>query len=82
MQGNILKNLIQGEGEGWNGNYIDNPGNLQSATLNEVSKLCTQSFQKTRDALLHFNEELRNELKLLRESKGHLRFISNSASLF
>ena len=66
----ILSDVLKNPGRGWNGSNLDNPGTLQSETLNKISELCTRAYQQTRDRLLDFNTDLRKEVTALARSKG------------
>ena len=69
LEGTIM-GILKGNGQGWNGSLIDNPGTLQSETLNKISELCTRAYQQSRDKLTHFSEDLRQHVIELRKSKG------------
>lgn len=71
---------------GVSGSYLDNPGNLNSETLNLVTKLVTQAYQNTRDELQRKKIEIS---KLIEEVKKEASFgslqestIGNQANLY
>lgn len=85
IEGQLL-NIIKGNGQGFNGSMLDNPGTLQSDTLNKLSELCTRAYQQTRDKVVNFNEDLREHVIKLRQSKGYSTaeryLIGNQATLY
>lgn len=56
---------------GVSGSYLDNPGNLNSETLNLVTKLVTEAYQNTRDELQKKKVEV---TKLIDEVKKEANF--------
>ena len=56
--------------EGGFGTEIDNPGTLQSQTLNEFTDQVTIAYQNVRDNVIAFNQELRKRVEALKKSKG------------
>ena len=52
------------------GTEIDNPGTLQSKTLNEFTDQVTKAYQNVRDNVINFNQELRQRVEALKKSKG------------
>lgn len=71
---------------GVSGSYIDNPGNLNSETLNLVTRLVTEAYQNTRDELQKKKIEVS---KLVEEVKRDAHFgtiqehtVGNQASLY
>lgn len=51
------------------GNLVDNPGTLQSKTLNTFTDQVTIAYQNTRDSVIAFNQELRKRVEALKKSK-------------
>lgn len=60
---NVLRN-------GVSGSMIDNPGNLQSDTLNLLTKLTLEAYQNTRNAMQPKITEIRNLAKEYKKAKG------------
>ena len=52
------------------GTMTDNPGTLQSETLNEFTDQVTKAYQNVRDNVIAFNQELRKKVETLKEKKG------------
>ena len=52
------------------GTITDNPGTLQSETLNEFTDQVTKAYQNVRDNVIAFNQELRKKVETLKEKKG------------
>lgn len=52
------------------GTEIDNPGTLQSKTLNEFTDQVTKAYQNVRDNVISFNQELRQKVEALKKSKN------------
>ena len=64
---------IEGEGfqfKGAAGNLVDNPGTLESKTLNTFTDQVTIAYQNTRDNVIAFNQELRKKVEALKKDKG------------
>lgn len=55
---------------GLHGTYIDNPGNLQSETLNMLTKLVTEAYQNVRDDMVDAEAETRKLVENLKKKKG------------
>lgn len=55
---------------GISGTMIDNPGTLQSKTLNEFTDQVTKAYQNVRDNVIAFNQELREKVEALKKAKG------------
>ena len=55
---------------GISGTEIDNPGTLQSKTLNEFTDQVTKAYQNVRDNVIGFNQELRQKVEALKKAKG------------
>ena len=55
---------------GISGTMIDNPGTLQSKTLNEFTDQVTKAYQNVRDNVIAFNQELRQKVEALKQEKG------------
>ena len=55
---------------GISGTEIDNPGTLQSKTLNEFTDQVTKAYQNVRDNVIAFNQELRSKVEALKKAKG------------
>lgn len=55
---------------GLQGNKIDNPGNLQSATLNLITLLTKQAYQNTRSEVLEFKNKLDKYIKNIKEESN------------
>lgn len=72
--------------EGVSGSYLDNPGNLNSETLNMVTKIVTEGYQNTRDAIIKQNNEFREIVRKLKKEKGFNAIkentIGNQAELY
>lgn len=66
-----FSSVAQTVSKGLSGNMIDNPGNLDSETLNLITSLVKESFQNTRDAI---QKEKATTDKLVRELKERLNF--------
>lgn len=52
------------------GNIVDNPGTMQSRTLNTFTDQVTVAYQNTRDNVIAFNQELRKRVEALKKAKG------------
>lgn len=83
--GKILQNMAIHK-KGWSGSYIDNPGNLDSETLNLITKLVTEAYQNTRDQMQVKNSKLREMIRKLKDESELGSFaeatIANQASLY
>lgn len=55
---------------GLSGTYLDNPGNLDSQTLNLVTRLVTEAYQNTRDEMQRKKAEIRKEVDELKKAKN------------
>ena len=55
---------------GLSGLYLDNPGNLNSETLNLVTSLVTEAYQNTRDEMASAKVDIQKLVNKLKESKG------------
>ena len=71
---------------GASGSYIDNPGNLDSETLNLVTKLVTEAYQNTRDDVQRSAVQIRKLVENLKRAKnfGAIKenTVGNQASLY
>lgn len=56
--------------KGVSGTMSDNPGTLQSKTLNEFTDQVTKAYQNVRDNVIAFNQELRQKVEALKKAKG------------
>lgn len=56
--------------KGISGTETDNPGTLQSKTLNEFTDQVTKAYQNVRDNVIAFNQELRQKVEALKKAKG------------
>ena len=64
---------FEGEGirfKGAAGTLVDNPGTLESKTLNTFTDQVTIAYQNTRDNIIAFNQELRKRVEALKKDKG------------
>ena len=52
------------------GTETDNPGTLESKTLNEFTNQVAIAYQNTRDIVIDFNQELRQKVEKLKKHKG------------
>lgn len=68
------------------GSMYDNPGNMQSSTLNYVSQQVNIAYQNVRDDITKLNAELRNKLNKLKQEKEYTwlytRTIGNQTDLY
>lgn len=55
---------------GWSGTYLDNPGNLDSETLNLVTKLVTEAYQNTRDDMQRRKAVIQEKVNKFKKAKG------------
>ena len=71
---------------GVSGTYIDNPGNMDSETLNLVTKLVTEAYQNTRDDVQREKPKILKLVQKLKNEKGFGSIsentIGNQASLY
>lgn len=76
---NILKH-------GVSGTMYDNPGNMSSSTLNFISQQVNVAYQNLRNDMVKLNEELRNKVNKLKQTKefGYIksRTFGNQANLY
>lgn len=56
--------------KGISGTMLDNPGTLQSKTLNEFTDQVTRAYQNVRDNVINFNQELRKKVEALKKEKS------------
>ena len=63
---------------GISGTYLDNPGNLNSDTLNLVTKLVTEAYQNTRDDMQRKKIEVQKLVQNLKKSKNFGSFLENT----
>lgn len=56
--------------KGLSGTYIDNPGNLDSETLNLITKLVTEAYQNTRDEVQRKKIEISKRVEAFKKAKG------------
>lgn len=56
--------------KGISGTYIDNPGNLNSETLNLITKLVTEAYQNTRDEIQNKKVEISKRVETFKKAKG------------
>lgn len=68
--------------KGWSGSYIDNPGNLDSNTLNVLTKLVAQGYQSIRQTMAERVPDIRKEISELKTSKNWHSNIQNETKLF
>ena len=68
--------------KGWQGSYIDNPGNLESNTLNMITQLVAQGYQGVRTEMTGIINEVRKEMEEFRKAKGFVGTVQNETSLF
>lgn len=71
---------------GISGLMIDNPGQLQSESLNLLTKLCTEAYQNTRDEMVEPIAKITELVKKLKKAKSYSyigsRIIGNQSSLY
>lgn len=72
--------------KGLSGTYIDNPGNLNSETLNTITKAVTEAYQNVRADMEEPKSKVRELVEKLKKSKGFNylkeRTTGNQASLY
>lgn len=72
--------------KGLSGTYIDNPGNLNSETLNTITKAVTEAYQNVRADMEEPKTKIRELVDKLKESRGFgyitERTVGNQASLY
>ena len=65
---------------------LDNPGNLDNDTLNQLTRLVTEAYQNVREDIQREMVTLRNKVQTLKEAKGFSKMeemtFGNAASLF
>lgn len=64
---NIKKALTKG----LYSSYIDNPGNLDSQTLNTLTQLVTEGYQQVRKDMQDYIAETRNKIEALKKEKNY-----------
>lgn len=57
--------------KGVSGTFTDNPGNLLSDTLNQITKLVTQAYQNVRNSMTSKVAQLRKATEELKKAKGY-----------
>ena len=71
---------------GLSGTYIDNPGNMDSETLNLVTRLVTEAYQNTRDDIQREKTKIFKLVEKLKKEKGFNAIsentIGNQTSLY
>lgn len=71
---------------GWAGSMLDNPGNLQSDTLNVMAEQLNIAYQNIRDDVTKINSKLRELLNKLKQDQGYTwlytRTIGNQTDLY
>lgn len=67
--------------KGWSGSYVDNPGNLDSNTLNVLTTLVAQGYQAIRTEMTNISADVRKQVKKLKEAE-HFNSLGNQASLY
>lgn len=73
-----LSDVMKSPKEGLRGNYFDNPGNLESETLNTITKLVTEAYQNTRDEIQKKNVKVRKLVQKLKDEAKFGAFIENT----
>ena len=68
LQERTFKGILN---KGVSGTFIDNPGNLLSDTLNQVTKLVTQAYQNIRNSMSSKVAQLRRATEELKKAKGY-----------
>lgn len=68
LQERTFKGILS---KGVSGTMIDNPGNLLSDTLNQITKLVTQAYQNIRNSMTSKVAQLRNATEELKKAKGY-----------
>lgn len=71
--------------KGVSGTYTDNPGNLLSDTLNQVTKLVTQAYQNIRNSMQSKVAQLRNATEELKKAKGYYgiaQYAGNATNMY
>lgn len=63
---------------GLTGSYIDNPGNLNSETLNLVTKLVTEAYQNTRAEIQNKANTIRHYVEAIKKNQGFSKFKENT----
>lgn len=72
--------------KGMSGTYLDNPGNMNSETLNLVTKLVTEAYQNVRDEMQQEKLTIQKLVRDLKKEKGITKInentVGNQASLY
>lgn len=71
--------------KGVSGTYTDNPGNLLSDTLNQVTKLVTQAYQNIRNSMQSKVAQLRKATEELKKAKGYYgaaQYVGNATNMY
>lgn len=72
--------------KGLSGTYIDNPGNLDSQTLNVLTNLVTEAYQNIRTDMVSKTNKVRKLVEELKKDKGFSplleRTVGNSTNLY
>lgn len=71
--------------KGVTGLWIDNPGNLTSSTLNQLSNITNQAYQNLRNSMAKVVAESRTKVEKLKESSGYnvvTRQVMNPTSMY
>ena len=82
LQEKTFKGILS---KGVSGTYIDNPGNLLSDTLNQVTKLVTQAYQNIRNSMTSKVAQLRKATEELKKAKGYYgaaQYIGNATNMY
>ena len=64
--------------KGLSGSYIDNPGNMQSQTLNTISQLLNEAYQNTRNQLSAFRSQAEEKLHAFKKAKNFTALKQNT----
>lgn len=65
--------------DGMEGLYTENPGNFKSQTLNQITSIVSNVYQKVKDSMNRRNAKLRQLVKKLKEEKNY-GYIKNNLS--
>lgn len=71
--------------KGVSGTFTDNPGNLLSDTLNQVTKLVTQAYQNIRNSMMPKVAQLRKATEELKKAKGYYgaaEYVGNATNMY
>ena len=82
LQEKTFKGILS---KGVSGTYIDNPGNLLSDTLNQVTKLVTQAYQNVRNSMTSKVARLRKATEELKKAKGYYgaaEYVGNATNMY